>query len=68
MKMGRFEEVIALHDEALALELEAYPESSVQVATTHNGLGEAFLRAERLAEADKVLEKVLLVRERKTAL
>ncbi|KAI0805720.1 hypothetical protein GGR55DRAFT_697869, partial [Xylaria sp. FL0064] len=64
MKMGRSEEVILLQHEALALELEAYPESSVRVATTHNGLGEALLRAGRLAEADEVFHKALLVRER----
>ncbi|KAI0423501.1 hypothetical protein F5Y09DRAFT_327247 [Xylaria sp. FL1042] len=63
MKMGRFEEAIALHREALALKLQAYPESSIQVAITHNGLGEAFLRAGKLTEADEVLHKALLVRE-----
>ncbi|KAI1273026.1 hypothetical protein F5Y07DRAFT_412040 [Xylaria sp. FL0933] len=64
MNMGRFEEAIALHCEALALKLEAYLESSGQAATTHNGLGEALLRASRLAKADEVLGKVLGVRER----
>ncbi|KAI1755491.1 hypothetical protein F4782DRAFT_488727 [Xylaria castorea] len=64
MQMGRFEESISLHREALELKLRAYPESSIQAAITHNGLGEALLRAGRLDEADEVLQKALAVRER----
>ncbi|RYC62660.1 hypothetical protein CHU98_g3563 [Xylaria longipes] len=64
MQMGRFEESIALHREALEIKLRAYSESSIQAAITYNGLGEAFLRAGRLEEADEVLHKALVVRER----
>ncbi|KAI0532372.1 hypothetical protein GGR58DRAFT_490551 [Xylaria digitata] len=64
MKMGLYEESISLHREALTLKLQAYPESSVQVAVTYNGMGEAFLRAGRLDEDDEVLSKALEVRER----
>ncbi|KAI3318145.1 hypothetical protein HD806DRAFT_512628 [Xylariaceae sp. AK1471] len=64
MRMGRFEEAISLHREALALKLQAYPESSMQVGITHNGLGEALLRAGQLDEADEVFHKALAVREK----
>ncbi|KAH8165738.1 hypothetical protein CIB48_g2528 [Xylaria polymorpha] len=64
MQMGQFEESISLHREALEMKLRAYPESSIQVAITYNGLGEAFLRAGRLEEADEVLHKALIIRER----
>ncbi|KAI0455327.1 hypothetical protein F5B21DRAFT_193756 [Xylaria acuta] len=64
MQLGRFEESISLHSQALEIKLRAYPESSIQVAITHNGLGEAYLRAGRLEEADEVLHEALVVRER----
>ncbi|KAI0862707.1 hypothetical protein F4860DRAFT_512676 [Xylaria cubensis] len=64
MQMGRFEDSISLQHEALELKLLAYPESFIQVAITYNGLGEGFLRAGRLDEADEVLQKALVVQER----
>ncbi|KAI0553029.1 hypothetical protein F4679DRAFT_581119 [Xylaria curta] len=64
MQMGRLEDSISLHRAALEIKLQAYPESSIQVAITYNGLGEAFLRSGRLDEADEVLQKALVVRER----
>ncbi|KAI1490741.1 hypothetical protein F5X96DRAFT_694200 [Biscogniauxia mediterranea] len=64
MQAGRFDEAIKLHEEALALKLRAYPESSTQVGISLNGLGEALLRAGELEEADKALERALSIREK----
>ncbi|KAI1145512.1 hypothetical protein F4825DRAFT_443674 [Nemania diffusa] len=64
LRIDRLEEATLLHREALALRLQEYPESSIQVGVTYNGLGEALLRAGRLDEAEEFLHKALVVRER----
>ncbi|KAI1498183.1 hypothetical protein F5X99DRAFT_432229 [Biscogniauxia marginata] len=64
MQAGRLDEAIKLHQEALALKLQAFPESSTQAAISFNGLGEALLRAGRLEEADEAFQKALETRER----
>ncbi|KAI1762133.1 hypothetical protein GGR53DRAFT_431262 [Hypoxylon sp. FL1150] len=61
---GRYDEAIRLHQEALALKLRAYPDTSVQAGISYNGLGEALLGAGRLQEADQALTKALAIRER----
>ncbi|KAI1384887.1 uncharacterized protein F4822DRAFT_376413 [Hypoxylon trugodes] len=60
----QYDEAIRLHQQALQLKLRAYPETSMQAAITFNGLGEAFLGAGRLDEADEAFAKALAVRER----
>ncbi|KAI1324559.1 hypothetical protein F5Y16DRAFT_423865 [Xylariaceae sp. FL0255] len=54
---------ITLHREALALKLRTYPATSIQVAISLNGLGEALMAAGQLEEADEVLAQALAVRE-----
>ncbi|KAI1460985.1 hypothetical protein F4805DRAFT_416204 [Annulohypoxylon moriforme] len=61
---GQYDEAIRLHQQALALKLRAYPETSIQAAISLNGLGESLLEAGRLEEADEALSKALAVRER----
>ncbi|RYP13725.1 hypothetical protein DL765_006741 [Monosporascus sp. GIB2] len=63
MRLGRLDESIALHLQALDLKLRAYPELSIQTATTFNAPGETYLRAGRLEEAQEPLLKALEVRE-----
>lgn len=63
MREERFDESISLHQQALALKLRAYPETSIQAAISLNGLGEALLRGNRLQEADEAFEKAIAVRE-----
>ncbi|RYP63742.1 hypothetical protein DL769_006869 [Monosporascus sp. CRB-8-3] len=66
MRSGRLDESIALHLQALDLKLRAYPELSIQAAITFNALGETYLRAGRLEEAQEPLLKALKVREDQT--
>lgn len=61
---GRYDEAIRLHQEALDLKLQAYPDTSVQAGISYNGLGEALLGAGRLQEADEAFAKALTTRER----
>lgn len=63
--MGRLDEAIALHREALAMKIRAYSEASVQAGISFNGLGAALLQAGQLAEAEQALVKALKVREEK---
>lgn len=62
---GQLDEAIALHREALALKIRAFSESSVQAAISFNALGEAYLKAGRLPEAEDALLKAFNVREGK---
>ncbi|KAI1258976.1 hypothetical protein F5Y18DRAFT_321557 [Xylariaceae sp. FL1019] len=61
---GRFEDAVRLHREALAFKLGQHDKDSIQVALTHNALGEALLKAGELDEADELFEKAIRVRER----
>ncbi|OTB04380.1 hypothetical protein M426DRAFT_11526 [Hypoxylon sp. CI-4A] len=63
MQQGRYQEAAALHAQALALKLRAYPESSIQAGISLNGLGEALTRSGELEDAEKALLKALATRE-----
>ena len=60
---GLLDEAITLHREALALKVRAFSEASVQAGISFNGLGEAYLKAGKLPEAEEALLKALKVRE-----
>lgn len=67
MKRGRYEEAVALHQQALALKLPAFGSNSVQAAISYNGLGECLLKAGRVADAEVNLAKALHVRDSKSS-
>jgi tetratricopeptide (TPR) repeat protein len=62
-KAGRYGEAISLHKEALELKLRAFGEESVQAAISYNALGEVYLQAGELSEAEKVFAKALKARD-----
>ncbi|ROW01426.1 hypothetical protein VPNG_07603 [Cytospora leucostoma] len=60
---GRYEEAIALHKQALEAKIEAHGVESIHSALSFNALGESYLAAGKLDEAEKCLEKALKVRD-----
>ncbi|KAI5923888.1 hypothetical protein F4810DRAFT_709985 [Camillea tinctor] len=63
MREGDLDEAIRLFTQALEIKLEAFPEISVPVGISLNGLGVALLRAGKLEQADKALGTALEIRE-----
>jgi len=62
---GQHIRAIALHKKALAIKLRVYGEESVQAAVSFNSMGESYIKAGRLDDAEEVLQKALYVRDSK---
>lgn len=62
-KAGRYDEAIALHKEALETKVNIHGEKSIHAAISFNALGESYLAAGKLDQAEACFRKALRVRD-----
>ncbi|KAG8924422.1 hypothetical protein FRC01_011541 [Tulasnella sp. 417] len=65
IKAGDDEDSEWRHRQALELKIANFGTNSVNTAISYNGLGEALLRKDKLAEAEEAFMKAIVIREAK---